>query len=311
MHFLLLLGACAHDRTPAASRRPAPSTEPLLSVLEAPPQREGAPARIFLSTHKKGLASLLFRRARERGNPLVLEQLERSRSAKKVVQVFTEAVAEEASSERPKFKCFMGDEQWDNILHELEDLSRYERAQMKTRIRMGWQMGVCEAGAASSSTNGGLPPLSELVSTSTGRNIDTLAYVETSISREATIVRTSMGELKVLGTLIALNYEDQRQSDGEENFATLNREWGSDILISLTRGANTFGVGAYAYTYGVPRAIDRESEGMVPGQEIYISFQRKLSDYLSVTARYVWGTSAGESYNQIRIFGSYVPRIWR
>ncbi len=304
------------EKRPASASPKLATPVPLISFVESTEDTGSTKPRILMVTHKKGIAELIARKAEAADKKLLISTLKTAAGSRRVVELLTGALMEEINTQStPDLSCFLGDAQWDGILRVLSDNSMLSDSKLKSELKKAWKNHDCPQRELAAS----VPQVSieevesdstsSLTTRSQGRAIDSLAYVMTSIGSEHAILKTSRGDLKVIGTLMSVHYEDPAQSKDENNFASGFREIGADVMMAYQNPKTTLGAGLYTYRYGSSNHVDGKNSAIY--DEMYLNYAKKLGESFSVDTRYVWGVSEGEKYEQVRITGSYVPKIWR
>ena len=330
----LMLSSCSHlsqQRKIASEEKPILSPLPLLSFIESPNPEDRKKGKVLVVTHKNGLALAIKRKAREMHNELAMHVLEEPERLHRIVDLYAQALVE-YFPERSNQECVIDDKTWDKSLTALildQSIVR-DDSMLKTGLKHIWGQSECAPSEENfvaiseadktliptqMSQDHSIPPAPEqpsegtlsdrLSKTFSGRSFNSLAYVATTASKEIPLIQTERGDLKLIGTLISLSFEDPAQSKDDENYATKLNVYGADLMLAFKTTNETFGIGAYVYQYGDGNSFDHPEFHM--GSELYILFQKRIKDYFSMNVEFRIGqVSRGENvnYQVLRVYGS-------
>jgi len=328
------MSSCTHfgqERKIASEDKLVLSPLPLISFLESPNPEDRKAGRVLVVSHKNGLAIALMKKAKEMNNEFALQALSDPARLRQVVDLFAEALVE-YFPEKSKRNCMIDDKTWNRSLTALiaDQSIVINKTLLKNGLKTIWGRSDCKPSGeqlfvasevgrhfaqTQSSIVNTLPAepqqapeesLSDKLSkTYSGRAFNSLAYVESAMKKELPLIQAEHGELKLIGTLVSISFEDPAQSKDDSNFATKESVYGADVMLSFQTKNETFGLGAYAYQYGDTNDIDHPESHMA--NELYFLFQKRIKECFSVNAEFRIGKVSNEksgTYQVIRIYGA-------
>ena len=330
----LTMSSCAHfgqERKIASEDRLVLSPLPLISFLESPNPEDRKAGRVLVVSHKNGLAFAIMRKAKEMNNEFALQAFKEPGRLREVVDLYADALVE-YFPEKSKHNCMIDDKTWNRSLTAIiaDQSIVVDKTLLKNALKAIWGRSKCKPSEnqlfvaseigknyprTQSSRVNTLPAAPQqaheesladkLSKTYSGRAFDSLAYIETSMKKELPLIQTEQGDLKLIGTLVSISYEDPSQSKDDSNYATKESVYGADVMLSFQTKNETFGIGAYAYQYGDTNDMDHPESHMA--NELYFLFQKRIKECFSINAEFRIGKVVNEknsNYQVLRIYGS-------